>query len=132
MKSNPQKRHKLLIVEDDRSICRAMEFRLAKDNYDIVIAHDGEEGIGKLAEQVPDLILLDLILPKLNGFELLKRLRENLETAAVPVIVLSNLSQKDDIEHAMKLGAIDFFVKSNITIDEMARTVRKFIENKSK
>ena len=132
MKDTQKNNHKLLLVEDDRSICRAMEFRLGREDYEITVAHDGEEGLAKLLESTPDLVLLDLILPKLNGFELLKRLRENPETAAVPVIVLSNLSQKDDVEQAMKLGALDFYVKSNITMDEIAGIVRKFFENKSK
>ena len=83
-----------------------------------------EEGFKKIREHKPDLILLDLILPGLDGFEILERLKDNPSTSGIPVLILSNLGQKDEIERGLKLGAIDFLVKAHFTPEEIVDKIK--------
>ena len=120
------KAKKVLIVEDDRAIRRAMEFQIGQ-KYAVVTADNGEEGLAQAASQKPDLILLDLIMPKMGGFEALKQLKEDPVTKNIPVIIFSNLSQETDVEQAKKMGAVDFYVKSDLSIDELMEKIDKYI-----
>lgn len=90
----------------------------------MVEALDGEEGIRKCKEENPDLIILDLVLPTLDGFEVLARIKKDSKLAAIPVVILSNLGQKSEIEHGMKLGAADYLVKANFTPSEIVKKIR--------
>ena len=105
---------KILLIEDDSMLAAMYQERLAQENYEISVAGDGEEALEKAATR-PDLILLDIMLPKLNGFEVLKKLKENQETRHIPVIILTNLGSKnanEDRNLALALGATDYLVKS--------------------
>ena len=124
------KKWKILIVEDDKAIRNVMQFCLKQENFELMVAGDGEEGLEMVNKQMPDLILLDLILPKINGFEFLKRLREDKKTRSLPVMVFSNLSQKGDVDLAREYGAIDFFVKSDITTNDLSEIVNKYFNQK--
>ena len=119
---------KILIVEDDRAISRAMEFRLKQEGYQLDIAKDGEEALEKIEASKPDLILLDLILPKVNGFEVLKSVKSRKETESIDVVIFSNLSQKEDVQQARDYGAVEFCVKSDLSTDELANVVNKYFE----
>jgi DNA-binding response OmpR family regulator len=118
---------KVLIVEDDEFLRSLTAKRLEKDGYQVVVAVDGESSLGIASEQMPDLILLDLLLPGLNGFEVLDKLKSNDETKAVPVIVFSNLGQQEDIEKATKAGADDFLIKANFTLDDVVSKINSFL-----
>jgi len=124
------KKWKILIVEDDEAICNAMQFCLKNEKYRVIVARDGEEGLILANKQMPDLILLDLILPKINGFEFLKRLRNDKKINQLPVMVFSNLSQKEDVDQAKEYGVIDFFVKANITTNDLTEIVNKYFNQK--
>lgn len=105
---------KILLIEDDEMLASMYEERLSEEGYQVNIAGDGEEALEK-ATGKPDLILLDIMLPKLNGFEVLKRLKENQTTRHIPVIILTNLGSKnanEDRNLALALGATDYLVKS--------------------
>ena len=106
---------KILIVEDDKFLRDLLSRKLEEEKFDITTAVDGEEGIKKIQEEKPDLVLLDLILPGINGFDVLKRMKEDPATADILVIVLSNLGQKEDVDRAITLGANDFLVKAHFT-----------------
>lgn len=114
----------ILIVEDDRFLRDLLTGKLEKEGYTIATAVDGKEGLEKLASERPMLVLLDLILPEVDGFEFLKRGREGAGSAMPPVIVLSNLGTREDVEHAETLGAKAFLIKANFTPDEIIARVR--------
>lgn len=116
---------RILLVEDDRFLRRAAEASLKRKGFTVSVAVDGEDAVRQAAADPPDVILLDLILPKLPGFEVLRALKSNPVTAAVPVIVLSNLGQDSDVKQAMDLGAVSYFVKANLSLDEMAKQVEQ-------
>ena len=118
---------KVLIIEDDKFLRELLQVKLKKENFSVFVAVNGEEGIKKAQEEQPDLILLDLILPNIDGFEVLKRIRDNPAIAAIKVIVLSNLGQKEDVERALNLGAVDYLVKAHFTLDEIVEKAKKHL-----
>jgi CheY-like chemotaxis protein len=119
---------RVLLVEDDRFLRRAAEAALKQRGCTVLTATDGEEALRVAQEQLPDLILLDLIMPKLQGFELLRQLKDDGPTRRIPVIVVSNLSQETDVKQAEELGAVAYLVKANLSLDEMARRVEALVE----
>lgn len=118
----------ILLVEDERSLSSVLGFELKKSNFDVEFAYDGEEALEKLEKIKPDLILLDLILPKINGFDVLEKIKQNFNTRSIPVIVLSNLGSDDDIKRAIKLGAVDYYVKAQHPLLEIVEKISKFLE----
>lgn len=117
----------ILIVEDEEALAEVLQNQLKKSNFNVEVARDGEEALEKLQKIKPDLILLDLILPKMNGFEVLERVKGGFETRSIPVIVLSNLGSDEDIKRAIKLGAEDYYVKVQHPIFEIVEKVSKFL-----
>lgn len=119
---------KILIVEDDKFLRDLITQKLSNENFDVVIAQDGEEGIRKIEDEKPDLVILDLLLPQIDGFEVLKRMKANQKIADTPVIILSNLGQKEDVERGMALGAKDYMIKAHFTPNEVIDKVKKYLE----
>lgn len=115
----------ILIVEDDTILRDLISQKLRKENdYEIVEAVDGEEGLKKAKEVKPDIILLDLILPGIDGFGVLEQIKKDPEIAKIPVVILSNLGQKEEIEKGMKLGATDFLIKAHFTLSEIVKKIK--------
>jgi len=114
----------ILIIEDDKFLRELIVQKLIKEGFEISEAVDGEEGMKKVKEEKPDLILLDLILPGIDGFEVLARMKEDPVLAAIPVIILSNLGQKEDVERGLKLGAVDYLIKAHFTPGEIIEKVK--------
>lgn len=114
---------KVLIVEDDEFLRSLTAKRLEKEGYEVAVAVDGESANGIATANKPDLILLDLLLPGLDGFEVLKRARADEVTKSTPIIVFSNLGQREDIEKAKGLGANDFLIKANFTLDDVIEKI---------
>ena len=123
------KEARVLIVEDDQFLRDLLTTKLEKENFDVVSAIDGPGGIEKIISEKADVVLLDIILPEIDGFEILKRIRSNaqIEIASVPIILLSNLGQEADVEKGRILGADDYLIKSNFTIDEIIEKIRHII-----
>lgn len=119
---------KILIVEDDRFLRELIAKKLAVERFEISEAIDGEEGLRKIKEEKPDLVLLDLILPGIDGFEVLARMKQDPQTKTIPVIILSNLGQKEDIEKGLKLGASDYLVKAHFTPNEIIEKIRNALK----
>ena len=119
---------KILIIEDDKFLRELIGQKLLKEGYDIVEAVDGEKGIKSIKDEKPDLILLDLILPGMDGFEVLTKIKEDSKIAQIPVIILSNLGQKDDIEKGLKIGAVDYLIKAHFTPGEIIDKIKVILK----
>lgn len=119
---------KVLIVEDDKFLRELISQKLSKEGYNPIPAVDGEEGVKKAKEEKPDIILLDLILPGVDGFEVLTKIKEDPATSSIPVIILSNLGAKEDIERGMKLGAADYMIKAHFTPSEIIEKIKSIIK----
>lgn len=117
----------VLVVEDDKFLRELLVRKLASEGFDVKNAIDADAAFSILAERKPNIILLDLILPGVDGFEILARIKADTKISDVPVIILSNLGQKEDLEKAMTLGAKDFMVKANFTLDEIVAKVRGIV-----
>jgi len=115
---------KVLLVEDDTFLSSLLELKLAQEGFEIEKAMDGEEAFTILDTFVPDLILLDLILPKRNGFEYLELLRKDPRLSKIPVIITSNLGQDADVERGKTFGVIEYIIKNKLSIDELIGKVR--------
>jgi len=118
----------ILIVEDDKFLRELIAQKLIKEGYEISKATDGEQGIKKIKEERPDLVLLDLILPGIDGFEVLTRIKTDPALAQIPVIILSNLGQSEDVDRGLKLGATDYLVKAHFTPDEIIEKVKNALK----
>jgi CheY-like chemotaxis protein len=114
---------KILLAEDDRILRKAGEVSLKKKGYDVVAAVDGEDALAKARAEKPDLVLLDVMMPKMNGFDVLARIKSDPETRAIPVIMLTNLEQADEIKRATDGGAHSYLVKSNMNLDDLAARI---------
>ena len=115
---------KILIVEDDKFLRDLISQKLVKEGYDITEAVDGEKGVESVKKDKPDLVLLDLILPGIDGFEVLSRIKADPLLSSIPVIILSNLGQKEDVERGLKLGAVDYLIKAHFTPEEIIQKVK--------
>lgn len=120
----------ILLIEDDPFLSSVLRLKLEKESFKVVRAADGEEALHFLTEQgiKPDLILLDLILPKKNGFEVLETIRQDPLLEKLPVIIISNLGQPSDIERGKALGIIDYFVKARLSVEELVNKVKQEIK----
>lgn len=119
----PDGARRVLLAEDDRFLRRAAEARLRQHGLEVLTAADGEEALRIARAEPLDLILLDVVMPKLQGFEVLKMLKQDEATARVPVIVLSNLGQERDVAQALGLGAIAFLVKAHLSLQDLVDRV---------
>jgi DNA-binding response OmpR family regulator len=119
---------KILIIEDDIFLQGLEAGKLQKTGYSLVTARNGTEGMQKILEPGIDMILLDLILPDFDGFEILKKIRETEAIKHLPVLVFSNLSEEGDVKKAKSLGATDFMVKSNFTLDELVEHIKSLLK----
>jgi DNA-binding response OmpR family regulator len=117
----------ILVVEDDKFLRELMVQKLTKEGYNIAEAVDGEDGIKKVKEIKPGLVLLDLILPGMDGFEVLGKIKADPETNQTPVIILSNLGQREDVEKGLSLGAADYLIKAHFTPGEIIEKIKNII-----
>jgi len=118
---------KILIIEDDHFLSMLMKARLEKEGFQVTQAFDGEEALNILKKDRPSLIILDLIMPKISGFEVLETISVDPQFAKVPVIVLSNLGQESDIQKAKALGAVLHLTKVKTTIDDIVKSVKSLV-----
>lgn len=122
----------VLVVEDDAFLSSLVAGQLVKEGYQVSAAHDGKEGWDAMQEKVPDLVLLDIIMPALSGFEVLKKMKADPKLKDVPVIIFSNLVQEQEIEEGHQLGADDFLVKAKFTLREVLNKIQALLEKKGK
>ena len=117
----------ILIVEDDRFLSSLIKARLEKDGFQVAQAFDGEEGRQWLKKNKPDLIILDLIMPRVPGFEFLEGVSLDPNLNKIPVVVLTNLAQDSDVKKAQQLGAAEYFVKVRVSIEDVINKVKELL-----
>lgn len=126
-KENPPK-PQIMIVEDDSFVTDIYQTKLGQEGYAVLPAENGAEAIKKLEKETPDLILLDIIMPYVDGLQVLKKIKEDERLKNIPVILLTNLSQKENINEGLGLGADDYLIKSHFTPSEVLEKIKKYIK----
>lgn len=117
----------VLLIEDDPAVLEMYRMKLSLDGYRVNVAVDGEEGLTRAKELLPDIIFLDIRLPKKDGFEVLQALRQHPETEAIPVIMLSNYGEKELVDRGLKLGAHEFLIKAHTTPSSLSEGIGEWL-----
>jgi len=123
---------KILLIEDDKFLRELIIQKLGREGFEVAEATEGEGGLLKMKEEKPDLVLLDLLLPGIDGFEVLSRMKKDPELEATPVIILSNLGQRDGVQKGIDLGAEDYLIKAHFTPGEIVGRIKATLEAKKK
>lgn len=118
---------KILIVEDDSTLQKALGEYLLSEGFEVEIALDGEEGIRRAKKTNPNLVVLDIILPRKDGYEVLKELKDDENTKNTPVILLTNLGSLSDVEKAIKMGATTYLIKADYTLEDVVKKIREIL-----
>lgn len=120
---------KILLIEDDPFLIGMYASKFKFEKFEVITSENGEKGLRLAQKEIPDIILLDVLLPEMNGFDVLKKLKEDKQTADIPVILLSNLSQKSEVEQGMDLGASDYLIKAHFMPSEVVEKIKKTLKN---
>jgi CheY-like chemotaxis protein len=119
---------RVLFIEDDPTVAQMYKLKLELDGYQVTMAKDGEEGLQLASDVKPDIIFLDIRLPKMDGFAVLERLRGNEQTRHIPVVILSNYGERELVERGLKLGALEYLIKSQTTPANLSRGVEGWLK----
>ncbi|OIO46449.1 MAG: response regulator [Parcubacteria group bacterium CG1_02_37_51] len=119
---------KILIMEDEDTLANMYKLKFEKSGYQVILADNGEAGLVLVKEEKPDLVLLDIIMPKIDGFVVLERMKQDQEIKNIPVFMLTNLGQAEDIEKGKDLGANGYYVKANLTPGELVIKINQFFK----
>jgi CheY-like chemotaxis protein len=122
-----EKNKKILMIEDEKIIVDLLKSKLEREGYNVIVGRDGVEGIEKMKEEKPDLILLDVVMPRKGGFEVIEERNKNEELKNIPVIIISNSGQPVELDKAKELGAVDWLVKTEFDPLEVITKVKKQI-----
>lgn len=122
-----EKKIKILLIEDDQFLLSMYSTKFEIEGFEVVSADDGEKGVKAAESSAPDIILLDIILPKLNGFEVLEKLQADSKLKNIPVILLTNLSQKSDIDRGLAMGAKDYLIKAHFMPSEVVAKIKSVL-----
>ena len=117
----------IVLAEDDRFLRRACETKLKQRGFDVRVAVDGEEALAMVRERMPDLLLLDLLMPKLDGLAVLEALKADEATRGIRVVIMSNSSREFEVKKASTLGAVDYWIKSNLSLQEISDRVERLL-----
>jgi len=118
----------VLVVEDDNFLIKAYEAHLAKAGFHVRTALDGVEAVESLKKVMPDIILLDLVMPRMDGFDVLEEMQKKSEWKKIPIVVLSNLGQESDRDRSLKLGAVEYIVKSDFSLQQTVDLISKHLK----
>jgi len=116
---------KILIIEDDKFLLKLYGDKLRRAGFEVAESVTGEEALNKISVDMPDLIILDLILPKKSGFEILTEFKLNPKTKNIPVIILTNLGQESDIKRGLEMGAVDYLVKTDFSMNKLPQLIKE-------
>ncbi len=122
------KKKKVLVIEDEAPLQEAVKIKLGREGVDVIVARTGEEGLSLLKREKPDLVWLDILLPGINGLEVLRIIRENEETKTLPVVVVSVSSGEEKIKQAFSMNIVDYLVKSEYTLDDIVKKVKETLD----
>lgn len=118
----------ILIIEDDQFFRELLLKKLVSLGFNVLEAANGEEGVELTKQKKPDLIILDLLLPNIDGFEVLSKVKTSLDTSSIPVMIVSNLGQQEDVERGLKLGAVDYLIKSQFDIESIVGKIKNVLK----
>lgn len=121
------KKIKVVLVEDDEFLSRVLSFRLKDDGLDVVTVDNGAVAFDIIKKEKPNIVLLDLLLPQKDGFQILAELKQDATTKDIPVVILSNLGQQTDINKGLGLGAVDYLVKANFSIKDIVKKIKDLL-----
>lgn len=127
-KTGPGAGIRILVIEDDRFLRGLLTQKLDNEGFDVSIAADGNEGMEKIIQEKPDIILLDIILPGIDGFEILKKVQADPELSRIPVMLLTNLGQQEDVERGLRLGAKGYIIKAHFTPAEIVDKIKAAVK----
>lgn len=117
----------ILIIEDDEFFRELIAKKLNKSGFEFSLAINGQEGVERMKTDKPALVFLDILLPDVDGFDILTKIKADKEISSIPIIILSNLGQKEDIDKGLELGATDYLIKAQIDLDEIVEKIKKYI-----
>jgi len=120
---------KILLVEDDKFLRTVLERKFANEGFEVVSAVDGDEALEKIITDKPNIILLDIILPKKSGFLVLENIKKDPELKKVPVLIISNLGQEEDVKKGLSLGAAEYFVKARVSLDDIVKKIKEYAKS---
>ncbi|KKU73989.1 MAG: Two-component response regulator [Parcubacteria group bacterium GW2011_GWA2_47_26] len=123
----PNNKTRILLVEDDTFLAGIYAHKFEAEGFEVLLATDGEAGAKVAAKELPNIILLDILLPKMDGFEVLEKVKGDAKTKNIPVILLTNLGQKEDVDKGLKLGASDYLIKAHFMPQETVEKVKKVL-----
>lgn len=124
------KKQKILIIEDEIATIKVLEGKFSAEGFEVFVAEDGNAGLAAAFTESPDLIILDIMMPKKDGFAVLKELRADSRGKDIPVVILTNLSDAESIKSGMEGGACDFLIKADWSLDDIVRKVREHLSAK--
>jgi DNA-binding response OmpR family regulator len=119
---------KILLVEDDAFVSDIYQTKLGQDGFSVILAENGIEAMKALENEKPDMVLLDVVMPYMDGMEVLKKMKENENWKNIPVILLTNLSEKEKVEEGLEIGASDYLIKSHFTPSEVVTRVKSLLK----
>ena len=122
----------ILVAEDEEFLRSLLKTKLAAEGFEVYDVDNGEKALEELKARDFDLVVLDLLMPKMSGFDVIKEMKKDVKLSKIPIIILSNLGQESDIEKGKELGAVDYIVKSNISIDDIAIKINNYLTSKAK
>jgi len=118
----------ILLIEDDPFLIEIYSTKLKEAGFSVITANDGDEGLKKMKKETPELLLLDIVLPNLNGWEILRDIKNNDKLSNLKIVILSNLGEKEEVEKGLKLGAIRYLVKAHYTPSEVVAEIKKILK----
>lgn len=122
-----QKLIKVLIIEDEVSLLDVLQKKLEKEGYQVFAAYDGEEGLRQMEAVKPDVVLLDIVMPRINGMEVLQKMQQSKSMSQIPVLIISNSGEPVEIDRALKLGAKDYIIKTEFDPQEVLEKMAKIL-----
>lgn len=128
MTKNTEDKIRVLLIEDEEEVAELYKIKLTLDGYEVLVATGGQEGLDKALKENPELIFLDIKMPEMDGFEVLKKLRKSSKTEGTPVIILSNFDEEDLIEKGLTLGANEYLIKSQFTPEAISEKVKDWVK----
>jgi DNA-binding response OmpR family regulator len=123
---------KILIIEDDPFLSEMYATKLKQAGFEVEAAFDGQEGLKKTKEDKPDLVLLDIVLPKMDGFEVLEKIKKDEAIREIPVVLLTNLGEKNEVEKGLKIGADEYIIKAHFTPSAVVAKVKEILNQRTK